>query len=109
MSTNIITRRRFLNRAGGTVAAAGLASALPWRNEASAQSVQLVGAIWGGPWVEAAKAITAKNPKFNVKWELHIGGAANIVPKIQAAWPNVPYDFVGQYNPLLGMSRSLLK
>jgi spermidine/putrescine-binding protein len=99
MSHHVIGRRWFLAQMAGA-AAAGLESALPFGNEALAQKTQLVGVTWGGPWHDAAKLIVAKQNKFDVKWELHTGGSAAIIPKIKAAWPNVPYDLVGQFNPL---------
>ena len=54
----------------------------------------------GGPWVEGARAITAKQDKYNIKWELHTGGAAAIMAKIKAAWPKPLYHLVAQFTPL---------
>lgn len=93
-----ISRRRFLNAIGG-VGAAGLASGLPFTRDALAQKVSLTGVMWGGPWLEGAKAAAALQNKYDVKWELHTGGSAAIQPKIKAAWPNPPYDFVTQFSP----------
>jgi putative spermidine/putrescine transport system substrate-binding protein len=92
-----ISRRRFLNATAMAAGAAGLA--LPWGREARAQKVQLIGVMWGGPWLEGAKAATALQTKYDIKWELHTGGSAAIQPKIKAAWPNPPYDFVTQFSP----------
>ncbi|MSO93041.1 MAG: extracellular solute-binding protein [Rhodospirillales bacterium] len=93
-------RRRFLRTAAAGVGAAGLATALPFGRDALAQKVQLTGVIWGGPWHDGVKLITAKQSKVDVRWELHQGGSAAIIPKIKASWPNPPYDLVGQFNPL---------
>lgn len=84
----------------GLLGAAGLASAFPWARAAWAQKVQLTGVMWGGAWLEGAKKVTETQTKYDIKWELHTGGAAAIIPKIQASWPNVPYDFVAQFSPL---------
>ena len=65
-----------------------------------AAQVNLVGVHWGGPWVDGAKAITAKQDKYDVKWELHTGGAAAIMAKMKAAWPKPLYDLVAQFTPL---------
>jgi putative spermidine/putrescine transport system substrate-binding protein len=55
---------------------------------------------WGGPWIEGAKAVAAKQDEYEIKWELHTGGSAAIIPKIKAAWPTPLYDFVVQFTPL---------
>ena len=94
-----ITRRKFLNTTAAGVGAAGLASAMPWSNEARA-ATNLTGVMWGGSYIKAAKLVLSKQDKFNIRWELHSGGSARIIPKIKAAWPNVPYDFVAQFQPL---------
>jgi spermidine/putrescine-binding protein len=95
-----LTRRAFLNRAAMGIGAAGLGSAGPWSDSAWAAQVNLVGVHWGGPWVDGAKAIAAKQDKYDVKWELHTGGAAAIMAKIKAAWPKPLYDLVAQFTPL---------
>lgn len=56
--------------------------------------------MWGGAWLDGAKKVTELQTKYDVRWELHAGGAAAIIPKIQASWPNVPYDFVAQFSAL---------
>jgi putative spermidine/putrescine transport system substrate-binding protein len=99
MSIQIITRRKFLAGATGAAAATSFAS-MPFGRSALAQKTQLVGVTWGGPWLDGAKEVTGKDPKYQIKWELHTGGSAAIIPKIKAAWPNVAYDFVGQFSPL---------
>lgn len=100
-----LTRRRFLNSTVAGAGLAGLSTALPWVNEALAATT-LVGVQWGGPWIEGSKAIVAKQDKFNIKWELHTGGSAAIIPKIKAAWPTPLYDFVVQFTPLYYIWRS---
>ena len=94
-----ISRRKFLNSTALAAGAAGLSSAFPFGREALAQKTQLVAVMWGGPWLEGAKAATALQTKYDVKWELHTGGSGAIIPKIKAVWPNAPYDFATQFSP----------
>ncbi len=96
----LIDRRSFLGRAAGAAAVGSLASTLPLAREARAPKTQLTGVIWGGPWLAGAKAVTEKQSTYDIKWELLQGGSATIIPKIKAAWPNPPYDFVVQFSPL---------
>lgn len=98
-----ISRRRFLNGTVAGVGAAGFASALSFAREARAQKVALTGVMFGGPWIESAKGITARQTAVDVKWELHTGGTAAIVPKILAAMPNPIYDFVILFDPIYHM------
>ena len=98
MNSNI-SRRKFLHSTASGVGAAGMLSAFPWAMDAKA-AIQLTGVQWGGPWVESNDAVNKKQDMWDVRWELHTGGSAAIIPKIKAAWPNVRYDFVTQYNPL---------
>ena len=37
---------------------------------------------------------------WDITWELHQGGAAAILPKIKASWPNTPYDIVDAWSPV---------
>ena len=97
--TFYISRRKFLNSTAAGVGAAGLVSAFPWARNAHA-ATRLTGVQWGGPWIESIKKVNKKQDKFEFLWELHTGGSAAIIPKIKAAWPNVKYDIVTQYNPL---------
>lgn len=94
-----LKRREFLGQALGGIGAAGVMMHLPLIERAYAQTT-LVGVQWGGPWVEASKAVAAKQDSVSINWELHTGGAAAVIPKIMAAWPNPRYDFVAQYTPL---------
>ncbi len=98
MALDNMNRRSFL-QATGAAAATSLATSLPFSAQAQ-QKTQLTGMIWGGGWIEGAKAIQAKQNKVDVNWELLTGGAATMIPKIKAAWPNTPYDMVAQFSPL---------
>jgi putative spermidine/putrescine transport system substrate-binding protein len=95
-----LTRRSFLSKAAAGIGVASVASVLPQANRAWAARTTLVGVQWGGPWIDGAKAVAAKQDKYDIKWELHTGGAAAIVAKIKAAWPKPLYDFVAQFTPL---------
>ena len=58
----------------------------------------------GGAQAEASKTL-AQGSSSQVKpttfsWELHQGGAAKILPKIRATWPQVKYDIVAAWNPV---------
>jgi putative spermidine/putrescine transport system substrate-binding protein len=97
-----VSRRRFI----ASVAAAGAASAatvvLGGGRAWAADS--LVGVTWGGAQVEASKALAEKFSSqvkpATFSWELHQGGAANILPKIRATWPQVKYDIVAAWDPV---------
>ena len=65
-----------------------------------AAEATLIGVEWGGPWLEGAKMVAAKQSKYDIQWETHAGGAAAIVAKIKTAWPTPLYDFVAQFDPL---------
>jgi putative spermidine/putrescine transport system substrate-binding protein len=94
-----ISKRKFLTHLGAGVGTAALFTSKPWIRRAAAADVTLVGVQWGGPWLEGAKAVAAKAPKFNIQWETHAGGAAAIMAKIKTAWPTPLYDFVAQFDP----------
>ncbi len=89
-----VSRRKFI----ASVVAAGTASAATvvlGRGPAWAAD-SLVGVTWGGAQIEASKALAEKFSSqvkpTTFSWELHQGGAANILPKIRATWPQVKYD-----------------
>jgi putative spermidine/putrescine transport system substrate-binding protein len=82
-----LTRRNVL--AGG--AAMTLLGA---RSGVAQAATSLTVVWWGGPWIEAIKAVTAKQNDIDAQWQLHAGGAAAILPKIKSAWPTYQYDIV---------------
>ena len=94
------TRREVLIGGASALAAAGLTTTLPGANKAfGAQELTVV--EWGGPYLEAMKAITEKDGGFDVTWELHAGGSAAILPKIKSQWPdNLVYDIVAGWTPV---------
>ena len=85
-----ISKRKFLKHVGAGFGAT-LTIAKPWILRASAAEATLIGVEWGGPWLEGAKAVAAKQSKYDIQWETHAGGAAAIVAKIKTAWPT-PYN-----------------
>ena len=97
-----LTRRQLI----GSVAAAGLAQTAPgWIGAARAEAPTLSAVEWGGDVVEAMKQIAAGQHDVSVKWGLHQGGAAAILPKIKATWPTVDYDYIagweGSFNTMV--------
>lgn len=91
---NVLTRRSFL-----TASAAALAATqIPWQSASAA--THLVGIDWGGPLIEATKAITAGDKNVDITWELHSGGAGTVLPKIKSAWPHPKYDIVAVWSPI---------
>ena len=82
---------------GAAFAASSLAAPFIGRARA-AESLSVV--EWGPPWVDSSKALAAEWGKASIDWTLHAGGAASILPKIKAAWPNPPYDLVDNWSPV---------
>ena len=91
--TRKFSRRDVLKTTAGGLAAAGLASTLPFANQAWGREPLTV-VEWGPPWIDASKNVLEGQDKWDITWELHQGGAAAILPKIKATWPNSPYDVV---------------
>ena len=99
-----LTRRDLLKSAAATGAVA-LSTSVPFINPAyGANPLSVVD--WGPPWIDNTKKIAAAWGKSDINWTLHSGGAASILPKIKAAWPNPPYDLVDNWSPVfLSMMR----
>jgi|TARA_B100000315_G_scaffold259834_1_gene317562 putative spermidine/putrescine transport system substrate-binding protein len=96
--TRQIDRRRFIQgtAAGGLVAATMNAPFI--RSAHAADPLSVVD--WGPPWIENTKQIGAAWGKSPITWTLHSGGAASILPKIKASWPNPPYDLIDVWSPV---------
>ena len=77
---------------------AAAAAALP--KIALADATHLTGIDWGGPLIAATKKIASGDKDVEISWDLHSGGAATVIPKIQAAWPKPLYDIVASWNPV---------
>ena len=95
-----ITRRGLVRTAGaGALVAASSSLASPFIRRAHAADPLSV-VDWGPPWIDNSKKIAAGWGKADINWTLHSGGAASILPKIKAAWPNPPYDIVDNWSPV---------
>ena len=96
---NKLSRRKFGKVAGGITAAAAITSPMTlMKNAFAAENLSVVD--WGPPWIDNTKKIAASWGKADITWTLHSGGAASILPKIKAAWPNPPYDIVDNWSPV---------
>ena len=96
--TRSFSRRRFLQQSAFAMGAAGFASIMPWSQARSAGSLTAV--EWGPPYIDATKEVTKNWTDTDIVWELHQGGAAAILAKIKATWPNTPYDVVDVWSPV---------
>ncbi|MGY8685678.1 extracellular solute-binding protein [Bradyrhizobium sp. UFLA05-153] len=90
-----LKRRELLQGA----AALGVVASLPFAPEARAKEMLTV-VEWGPPYIEGSKKVAAKWDKADIAWELHAGGAAAILGKLKATWPNSPYDLVDNWSPI---------
>ncbi len=95
-----LARRRLLRSAGeGALALGVLGAMLPWARSAFADE-SMVGVEWGSPYIDATKAALSHYNGANVTWELHQNGAAAILAKIKATWPNTAYSIVDMWSPV---------
>jgi len=98
--------RRDLLKLGGALSLVGAVSA-PMQligGSAAVAAEEITAVTWGGPLQKANDVIatdfTAKTGT-SVLWELHEGGAANILSKIKATWPDsIKYDMVQAWDPV---------
>lgn len=91
---------------GGALSLAGAVSA-PMQlfgGSKAAAAEEVTAVTWGGPLLKANEVIAAdftEKTGNSVLWELHEGGAANILSKIKATWPDsVKYDMVQAWDPV---------
>ena len=98
--TGKLTRRDFVKTTGaGGIALAASGLAAPFAQRAwAADPLSVVD--WGPPWIDSTKGIAQEWGKSAINWTLHSGGAASILPKIKASWPNPPYDLVDIWSPV---------
>ena len=97
MSTQ--TRRDFIKSTTGGIAAAGLASTLPFAERAYGAET-LVAVDWGPPYIDGTKKALETWEGGDVVWELHQGGAAAILGKVKGSWPNTKYDVIDMWAPV---------
>jgi putative spermidine/putrescine transport system substrate-binding protein len=99
MKTNF-KRRDVLKAAGvGGLAAVGMSLSAPFVSRShAAEALSVVD--WGPPWIDNTKKIAKAWGKSPINWTLHSGGAASVLRKIKAAWPNPPYDLIDNWSPV---------
>ncbi|MER9573717.1 extracellular solute-binding protein [Mesorhizobium opportunistum] len=91
MFENPVSRRKFLKDAA-TATAIGTLGSFAVNKAYAADTITAV--EWGGSYVDGIKKIAAKQSDVQVNWQLHSGGAAAILPKIKATWPNPGIDLL---------------
>ena len=78
---------------------------MPFINRGHASSSLSV-VDWGPPYNKHMESVVEAWGKASTNMTLHSGGAASILPKIKAAWPNPPYDIIDNWSPVfLSMMR----
>ncbi|MGF7160784.1 putative spermidine/putrescine transport system substrate-binding protein [Rhodoligotrophos appendicifer] len=92
------SRRIFLN----LVLISSITLGLGKLSVATAEDKSIVAVEWGGGYKKAMDEINETQDDVNVTFELHAGGAAAILAKIKAAWPETNYDVVAAWNPVFG-------
>jgi putative spermidine/putrescine transport system substrate-binding protein len=99
MAGGNFTRRGFLaGSIGGMAALAGAAPLVISRPGRAAQSLTVV--EWGGAYGENMQKLASTLPGFDINWVFHTGGAAAILPKIRATWPDAKYDLISGWDPV---------
>ncbi|MFC5068532.1 extracellular solute-binding protein [Flaviflagellibacter deserti] len=103
-----ITRRTFTQGAlaGSGLAMGGLMAPGMIRPAVAADRLMVV--QWGAQWIDVSKQLLTKYQQTSdtqVAWELHSGGAAAVVAKIKATWPNTQYNVLSVWDPVF---RSLM-
>jgi putative spermidine/putrescine transport system substrate-binding protein len=63
-------------------------------------ATEIAGVEWGGSYIEVMKQIEAQQSEVKINWELHGSGAAAILAKVKASWPEPRYDFIAAYDPV---------
>ena len=87
------TRRGFL---AGSIGGAGALLAPRWARA----NAPLTMVEWGGAYGDAMQSQVASIGGYDVNWVFHTGGAAAILPKIRARWPEVDYDLISGWDPV---------
>ncbi|RUV02465.1 extracellular solute-binding protein [Mesorhizobium sp. M1A.F.Ca.IN.020.03.2.1] len=95
MFKNPVSRRKFLKNAASATAIGTLGSLVA--NTAYAADT-ITATEWGGSYIDQMKKIAAKQSDIQVNWHMYSGGAALILPKIKATWPNPGIDLVAGWD-----------
>jgi len=103
--SNDFTRRNLLKLGGALSVAGAVSTPLQLMGGTQAVAAQEITAVtWGGPLLKANEIIAAdftSKTGTNILWEMHEGGAANILSKIKATWPDsIKYDIVQAWDPV---------
>ncbi|RWO48370.1 MAG: extracellular solute-binding protein [Mesorhizobium sp.] len=95
-----LSRRDLLKKAAAAAVIGADASIVGFSGAQAAGTITAID--WGGQWVDALKKIAAKQSFVDVNWQLYAGGAATILPKIKATWPNPGLDLMSTWNTMWG-------
>lgn len=87
-----VSRRGFLQSAAS--AAALGAGVSPFGSLAARAAETITSVEWGGVYLDEIKKVAAKQSDVQINWQLHTAGAAAILPKIKASWPNTGIDLL---------------
>ncbi|QKD19602.1 extracellular solute-binding protein [Mesorhizobium sp. NZP2077] len=90
-----VSRRKFLKDAV-SVAAIGTLGSLVVDRAYAADAITAT--EWGGSYIDEVQKIAAKQSDVKINWQLYSGGAALILPKIKATWPNPGIDLVAGWD-----------
>lgn len=91
------SRREFLKSAAS---AAALGTGISLADVVRARADETITAVeWGGNYANEMKKLAAKQSDVKVNWQLHAGGAAAILPRIKAMWPNPGIDLLTGWDP----------
>ncbi|MFD2052069.1 PotD/PotF family extracellular solute-binding protein [Mesorhizobium calcicola] len=92
-----VSRRKFLKDAASATALSTLGPLVASRAYAADT---ITATEWGGSYVDGIKLIAAKQD-IQVNWQLYSGGAAAVLPKIKATWPNPGIDLLAGWDLVL--------
>ncbi|MER9580304.1 extracellular solute-binding protein [Mesorhizobium sp. M0400] len=90
-----VSRRKLLKDAAAATAIGTLGSLVA--NRAYAADT-ITATEWGGSYIDNIQKIAAKQSDVKINWQLYSGGAALILPKIKATWPNPGIDLVAGWD-----------
>lgn len=98
-----ISRRTFTRSALAGAGLVGTGLLTPGLIRPAAAADRLLVVQWGAQWIDVSREIVARYNETRdtqIAWELHAGGAAAIVARIQATWPNTQYNVLSVWDPV---------